>query len=97
MTYIEFKNEDIARIAQATQGSQQEWDRVWEGVRSKLSATVSEALDALTGSSLEERSSQYHQKTQQYTGQLQSQMNAVRNVGNIAVDTNQQMSRVIRG
>ncbi|MCE7001602.1 hypothetical protein LWC34_01905 [Kibdelosporangium philippinense] len=97
MTYIEFKDGDIARIAQATQGSQQEWDRVWEGVRGKLTATVSEALDALTGSSLEERSTQYHQKTQQYTAQLQSQMNAVRNVGNIAVDTNQQMSRVIRG
>src|SRR5688572_11709920 len=97
MSYIEFKNEEIARIAQATQGSQQEWDRVWEGVRGKLSATVSEALDALTGSSLDERSNQYHQKTQQYTAQLQSQMAAVRNVGQIAIDTNQQMSRVIRG
>jgi hypothetical protein len=95
--YIEFNTDEIARVAQATQGSQADWDRIWDGVKTKLSRTVSEALDALTGSSLEERSAQYHQKTVQYTSQLQNQMKAVQNIGNIATDTNQQMSRVISG
>lgn len=95
--FLEFRTEDISAIATATQGSQSEWDRIWEGVRSKLNATVSEALDALTGSSLEERTTLYHQRTQQYTTQLNNQMLAVRNVGDIAVDTNQTMTRVISG
>lgn len=95
--YLEFNTDEIGRIATATQGHQSQWDSIWEGVRSKLGNTVSEALDALTGSSLDERTQRYHQRTQQYTAQLQSQMTAVRNVGNIATDTNQQMSRVISG
>jgi len=95
--YIEFRTEEIAQIAQATQGHQADWDRIWNDVKTRLTATVSEALDALTGSSLEDRSQEYARKTEQYTAQLMSQMTAVRNVGDIAVDTNQQMTRVIRG
>ncbi len=95
--YIEFKNEDIDNIAQITMSSQSDWDQVWEGVRTRLSGVVSEALDALTGSSLEDRSARYHQRTQQYTGDLQSQHAAVRNVGTISADTNVQMARVIHG
>jgi hypothetical protein len=66
-------------------------------VRSRLSGVVSEALDALTGSSLEERTTLYHQRTQQYTADLNSQHLAVRNIGTISADTNAQMSRVIAG
>jgi len=95
--YIEFRNEDIASIASITQTSQGDWDRIWEDVRTRLSGIVSEALDALTGSSLEERTALYHQRSQQYTADLNSQQLAVRNVGQISVDTNQQMSRVIAG
>jgi preprotein translocase subunit SecD len=95
--YIEFKNDDIANIAQITRSSQADWDRIWEGVRARLSGIVSEALDALTGSSLEDRSAQYHQRTQQYTADLNSQQVAVTNVGQISADTNQQMARVIAG
>ncbi|GAA3283514.1 MULTISPECIES: hypothetical protein [Dactylosporangium] len=96
-SYIEFKNEDIANIANITGNSQADWDRIWEGVRTRLNGVVSEALDALTGSSLDERSAQYHAKTQQYTADLNQQKVAVHNIGNISVDTNQQMSRVIAG
>jgi hypothetical protein len=95
--YIEFKNEDIANIAQVTQGSQADWDRIWNDVRTRLSGVVSEALDGLTGSSLEDRSTRYHQRTQQYTADMNSQHLAVRNVGTISADTNVQMSRVIAG
>ena len=95
--YIEFKNEDIANIAQVTQGSQADWDRIWNDVRTRLSGVVSEALDGLTGSSLEDRTTRYHQRTQQYTADLNSQHLAVRNVGTISTDTNQQMTRVIAG
>jgi preprotein translocase subunit SecD len=95
--YIEFKNEDIVSIANVTRNSQADWDRIWEGVRSRLSGVVSEALDALTGSSLEDRTAKYHQRTQQYTADLNSQHVAVNNVASISADTNQQMSRVISG
>ena len=95
--YIEFKNEDIGNIAQVTQGSQADWDRIWNDVRTRLSGVVSAALDALTGSSLEDRTARYHQRTQQYTADLNSQHLAVRNVGTISADTNVQMSRVIAG
>lgn len=95
--YLEFRNEDIGNIAQITQNSQGDWDRIWEDVRARLSGVVSEALDALTGASLEDRTARYHQRTQQYTADLNSQHLAVRNVGTIAADTNVQMSRVIAG
>jgi hypothetical protein len=95
--YIEFKNEDIANISQVTQGSQADWDRIWNDVRTRLSGVVSAALDALTGSSLEDRTTRYHQRTQQYTADLNSQHLAVRNIGTISADTNVQMSRVIAG
>jgi hypothetical protein len=95
--YIEFKNEDIVNIASVTKSSQADWDRIWEGVRSKLTGVVSEALDALTGSSLEDRTARYHQRTAQYTADLNSQQVAVNNVASISADTNQQMSRVIAG
>jgi hypothetical protein len=95
--YIEFRNEDIASIAQITQNSQGDWDRIWEGVRTRLSGVVSEALDGLTGASLEDRTTRYHQRTTQYTADLNSQHVAVRNVGSISADTNVQMSRVISG
>jgi hypothetical protein len=96
-SYIQFNNEEIGSIAQITLNSQSDWDRIWEGVRTRLSGVVSEALDALTGSSLEDRSAQYHQRTQQYTADLNSQHLAVRNIGTISADTNVQMSRVIAG
>ena len=96
-SYIEFNNEDIANIAHITQNSQADWDRIWEEVRTRLSGVVSEALDALTGTSLDDRTTRYHQRTQQYTADLNSQHNAVRNVGTISADTNVQMSRVIAG
>jgi hypothetical protein len=95
--YIEFKNEDIVNIASVTKSSQADWDRIWEGVRSRLTGVVSEALDALTGSSLEDRTARYHQRTAQYTADLNSQQVAVNNVASISADTNQQMSRVIAG
>jgi hypothetical protein len=95
--YIEFKNEDIVNIASVTKSSQADWDRIWEGVRSRLTGVVSEALDALTGSSLEDRTARYHQRTAQYTADLNSQQVAVHNVASISADTNQQMSRVIAG
>jgi hypothetical protein len=93
--YIEFNTEDIARVASATKGHEAEWNRIWEGVRSKLSGVVSEALDAATGASLDERTAEYHRKTTQYTADLQAQQNAVTNIGNIAVDTNRNMIRTV--
>jgi len=94
---IEFKNEDISNIASITRTQQTDFDNVWETTRARLGNLVSQALDALTGSSLDERTVEYHQKTVQYSGDMGNQHNAMVNIGNISVDTNQQMSRVIRG
>ncbi|RZS43091.1 hypothetical protein EV193_10267 [Herbihabitans rhizosphaerae] len=95
--YLEFKTGEIQQIASATRGHQAQWDQIWNTVRTRLGGVVSAALDAQTGSSLEERTVEYNQKTQQYNQQLLAQQNAVRNVGDIATETNHQMTRTISG
>lgn len=97
MSIMEFNTDDITHIAAATRGHQQQWDDIWNGVRSKLSATVASALDSTTGGSLDQRTQEYHRKTTQYTEQLNGQHTAVTRVGNIATDTNDQMAKTIRG
>jgi len=96
-SYIEFKNEDIGNIASTTRTSQTEWDEVWNTAKARLGSVVSDALDALTGSSLEDRSLQYHQRSQQYTSDIQLQHVAMTNIGNISAETNSNMARVIAG
>lgn len=95
--FIEFRTDEVSAIARATVGHEAEWDRIWNGVKTRLSGVVSEALDAQTGSSLEERSARYHQRTQQYQGQLQTQAGAVDRVGQIATEGNQAMRNTIAG
>jgi preprotein translocase subunit SecD len=95
--YIEFKNEDIGNIASTTRTSQSEWDDLWTTVKTQLGTVVSDALDALTGSSLEDRSARYHQRSQQYTSDINLQHVAMTNIQNISAETNTSMSRVIAG
>jgi hypothetical protein len=95
--YLEFNTSEIHRIAAATRGHQAQWDQIWNTVRTRLSGVVSAALDAQTGASLEERSTEYHRKTELYNQQLLSQQTAVTNVGDIATETNQHMVRTISG
>jgi preprotein translocase subunit SecD len=96
-SYIEFKNEEIGNIASTTRTSQGEWDDLWESTKAQLGSVVSEALDALTGSSLEDRSLRYHQKSQQYTSDINLQHVAMTNIGNISSETNTSMARTIAG
>lgn len=96
-SYIEFKNEDIGNIASTTRTSQSEWDDLWNSVKTRLGSVVSEALDALTGSSLEDRSARYHQRTQQYTSDMNLQHVAMTNIQNISAETNTSMARTIAG
>ncbi|MFD9888498.1 hypothetical protein ACFWY9_04110 [Amycolatopsis sp. NPDC059027] len=93
---IEFRVEDIHQIATSTRAHQAEWDNIWNTVKTRLSGVVSQALDAATGSSLEERSAEYHRKTQVYNQQLQAQQHAVGRVGDIAEETNVSMQNTIR-
>jgi len=94
---LKFDTEQIAAIGKATLGHQQQWDDIWNRVRSRLSATASEALSQEPGGSLEARTAQYHRRTQQYNEQLQTQAGAVHRVGTTADAYNQQMTRVIAG
>lgn len=95
--YIEFNTEEMANIAAATKSHEAEWDRIWSEVKQRLTATVSAALDARTGSSLEERSAEYHRNTQLYTAQLNAQHLAVHKSGTVATETNLHMRNTIAG
>lgn len=94
---LKFDTEQIAAIAKATQSHQAQWDEIWNGVKSRLSATAAEALSQEPGGSLEQRTMEYHRKTQIYNEQLQTQAGAVAKVGNTATDYNQRMTQVIAG
>ena len=97
MALIAFDTNGIADIAAQTIARQQQWDDIWNSVKSRIGATVASDLDALTGMSLEERSAAYAAKTAQYTIQLHAQAQATAKIGNIAAETNQAMARVIAG
>jgi hypothetical protein len=94
---LKFDTEQIASISKATQSHQTQWDEIWNGVKSRLSATAAEALSAEPGGSLEQRTQEYHRKTQQYNEQLMVQAGAVGKVGTTATDYNQKMTQVIAG
>ena len=94
---LKFDTEQIADISRATLGHQAQWDEIWNYVKSHLSATAAEALSQEPGGSLEQRTQEYHRKTQIYNEQLQTQAGAVGKVGDTATDYNQRMTRVISG
>jgi hypothetical protein len=94
---LKFDTDQIASIAKATQSHQAQWDEIWNGVKSRLSATAAEALSQEPGGSLEQRTQEYHRKTQQYNEQLQLQAGAVGKVGDTATDYNHKMTQVIAG
>lgn len=97
MALIEFNTEQIEQLASTTLRNQQQWDDIWNGVRYRISATVSSDLDALTGLSLQERSQNYAAKTIQYVQLLQARAGATSRIGSIAAQTNTQMAKVISG
>lgn len=94
---LKFDTDQIGSLAKATLSHQAQWDEIWNGVKSRLSATAAEALSQEPGGSLEQRTQEYHRKTQTYNEQLQAQAGAVHKVGNTATDYNQKMTRVIAG
>jgi hypothetical protein len=94
---IEFQTGNIRDIGSTTMGQQAEWDSVWERCRSRISSTAAEALDQATGSSLEQRNQEYHQKSAAYAENVGQQGRAVNQIGDIATDTNQNMVRTISG
>jgi hypothetical protein len=93
---IEFRTGEIDTIGSQTLGQQSEWDAVWERCRSRISSTASEALDAATGSSLEERNADYHRRSANYSGNVGAQGQAVNQISTIARDTNANMVRALR-
>lgn len=97
MTLIKFDTDQITAIASSTLAHQGQWDAIWEGVRTKLTGVVSEALDVATGMSLEERSARYHQKTSIYSQQLMARATATSQVGMVAQQTNAAMVKALTG
>jgi len=94
---LRFDTDQIAQLGAATLGHQQQWDEIWNRVRSGLSATAAEALSQEPGGSLEQRTADYHRRTQLYNEQLRTQSSAVRRVGETATAYNQRMAQVIAG
>ncbi len=97
MSTIDFKITDLQSIGTATQGHQEQWDAIWNHVRSNLSNVAAEALSREPGGSLDQRTAEYHRKTQMYTEQLLMQANSVHKVANTADETNSAMTRTIAG
>jgi hypothetical protein len=94
---IEFQTGPIADIGSQTLNQKAVWDGIWESTKARISATAAEALDAATGSSLEERGQEYHRKSVAYSQQVQQQGTAVNQIGGIATETNARMVSTIRG
>lgn len=94
---LKFDTEQIGSLAKATMSHQSQWDEIWTGVKNRLSATAAEALSQEPGGSLEQRTQEYHRKTQRYNEQLQVQASAVHKVGNTATDYNHKMTQVVAG
>jgi len=94
---LKFDTNQITEIARATQTHQAQWDEIWNGVKSRLSAAAAQALSQEPGGSLEHRTMDYHRKTQRYNEQLQLQAGAVGKVGDTATDYNHKMTQVIAG
>jgi hypothetical protein len=94
---IEFQTGGIADIGSQTLNQKSVWDGIWENTKAQISATAAEALDAATGSSLEERSAEYHRKSTAYGQNVQQQGQAVNQIGSIATETNTRMVNTIRG
>ncbi|HWM58065.1 MAG TPA: hypothetical protein VNO83_09535 [Pseudonocardia sp.] len=94
---IEFQTGPIADIGSRTLNQKAVWDGIWESTKARISATAAEALDAATGSSLEERGQEYHRKSVAYSQQVQQQGTAVNQIGGIATETNARMVSTIRG
>ena len=66
-------------------------------MQSRLGGVVSDALDALTGASLQERTVSYQQKTALYTGQLQARAQATSTIASIAAETSASMVKTLSG
>ena len=94
---IEFQTGPIADIGSQTLNQKAVWDGIWESTKARISATAAEALDAATGSSLEERGQEYHRKSVAYSQQVQQQGTAVNHIGGIATETYARMVSTIRG
>jgi len=94
---LKFDTDQIADIGNATLSHQSQWDEIWNTVKKNLSATAAEALSQEPGGSLEHRTQVYHQKTQRYNEQLQTQAGAVHKVGHTAADYNTQMTKTVAG
>ena len=94
---IKFETDQIATLSSQTISHQQQWNDIWEGVMKRLSSTAAEALSNEPGGSLQTRTLTYHRKTQEYTSNVHRQGQAVGRVGETAVQTNSQMTKVIGG
>lgn len=93
---IEFQTGPIGDIGSQTMNQKAVWDEIWNSTRAQISATAANALDAATGVSLEERNTQYNNRSTQYSQNVQLQGQAVNQIGTIATETNAAMVRAMR-
>ncbi len=94
--HIEFRTADIGDIGAQTAAQQAEWDAIWERCRTRLMATASEALDNMTGATLEDRNMEYNRKSVQYSANVAQQAVAVNQIRSIATETNAGMVAAMR-
>lgn len=95
--HIEFRTGDIDSMASTTRNQSQMWDDIWHRTYSNLKAVAGEALDQLTGASLEQRNTEYNQRSQVFRQDVQDQSTRDSRISTTATDTNQQMVRTIQG
>lgn len=95
--HIEFRTGEIDTMASTTMNQSQVWDDIWNRTYTNLKAVAGEALDQLTGATLEQRNAEYNQRSVTYGQDVQSQGQRDRNISTTATNTNQQMVRTITG
>lgn len=94
--HIEFRTGEIDQMATTTRNQGQLWDDIWNRTYTNLKAVAGEALDQLTGASLEERNAQYHSRSTTYSTGVNDEAQRGTRISTLATDTNQQMVRTIQ-
>jgi hypothetical protein len=94
--HIEFRTGEIDAMASTTMAQGQVWDDIWNRTYTNLKAVAGEALDQLTGASLEQRNAEYNQRSQVYRQEVTNQSTRDSRISTTATETNQQMVRTIQ-
>lgn len=92
-----FNVEGIHDMAAQTTRTGNRWDEIWQETLASLRVVSQGGVDAATGGALEQRNTQYNQRSEQYRQQIMLQATTNTNVGDHASGVNTRMVGTIGG